>query len=89
MGVPPAQVLSLVEQFLLMYRTVATVPCWLLYFHSLAMGDILTSGMHGAPRACAGMQLPAQTFINQTYGHHSRCALSCFKPWLCMGAACS
>lgn len=43
------QVLSLVEQFLLMYRTLATVPCWLLYFHSLAMGDILTSGMHGAP----------------------------------------
>lgn len=50
--------LSLVEQFLLMYRTLATVPCWLLYFHSLAMGDILTSGMHGAAGAYLACSCP-------------------------------
>ena len=64
------QVLSLVEQFLLMYRTVATVPCWLLYFHSLAMGDILTSGMHGAVGACYRMHpLPASIILRAP--HHA------------------
>ena len=40
--------LSLVEQGVLMYRTLVTIPCWLFYFQSIGMGDVLTSCMNGA-----------------------------------------
>jgi len=45
-----SQVLAFVEQMQLMYRTIAAVPCWLLYYDSLSMGAFWTSGMHGENR---------------------------------------
>ena len=52
-----SQVLSLVEQVVLMYRTLVTVPCWLFYFQSIGMGDVLTSCLNGK-----GLRLqPART----------------------------
>ncbi|CAL8467079.1 g6615 [Coccomyxa elongata] len=42
-----SQVLAFLEQLMGMYRTVATVPCWLLYYDSLNMGAFWTSSMHG------------------------------------------
>ena len=48
-----AQVLSLVEQVVLMYRTLVTIPCWLFYFQSIGMGDVLTSCMNGIALPCA------------------------------------
>ncbi|EIE26740.1 hypothetical protein COCSUDRAFT_64636 [Coccomyxa subellipsoidea C-169] len=42
-----SQVLAFLEQLVLMYRTIAAVPCWLLYYDSLSMGAFWTSSMHG------------------------------------------
>ncbi len=38
------------EQLLLIYRTVLTVPCWLLFYEGIGMGPLLTSFMRGEPR---------------------------------------
>ncbi|KAK9917011.1 hypothetical protein WJX75_009971 [Coccomyxa subellipsoidea] len=42
-----SQVLAFLEQVLLMYRTIAAVPCWMLYYDSIGMGAFWTSSMHG------------------------------------------
>ncbi len=47
MSVSDGQVLAFLEQLVLMYRTIAAVPCWLLYYDSLSMGAFWTSSMHG------------------------------------------
>lgn len=44
------QVLSFLEQLLQMYRTVVTVPCWIMYYNSLGMGFFWTWCLHGALR---------------------------------------
>lgn len=36
------------EQLLLIYRTIVTVPCWLLFYEGIGMGSLLTSLMRGA-----------------------------------------
>ena len=43
------QVLSFMEQLLLIYRTIVTVPCWLLFYEGIGMGALLTSFMRGEP----------------------------------------
>lgn len=45
------QVLSFMEQMLLIYRTIVTVPCWLLFYESIGLGSLLTSFMKGGPPA--------------------------------------
>lgn len=42
------QVLSFMEQLLLMYRTVVSVPCWLLFYEGIGMGALLTSLIRGS-----------------------------------------
>ena len=39
--------LSFMEQLLLMYRTLLTIPCWLLFYEGIGMGALLTSSMRG------------------------------------------
>ena len=43
------QVLSFVEQMLLIYRTMVTIPCWLAFYEGIGMGSLLTSFMKGRP----------------------------------------
>ena len=43
------QVLSFMEQLLLIYRTLLTIPCWLLFYEGIGMGALLTSFMRGEP----------------------------------------
>ncbi|CAK0735440.1 hypothetical protein CVIRNUC_000581 [Coccomyxa viridis] len=42
-----AQVMSFMEQLLLIYRTIATIPVWLLFYEGIGMGSLLTSLMRG------------------------------------------
>lgn len=57
------QVLSFMEQLLLIYRTVVTVPCWLLFYESIGMGALLTSFMRGEPL----VPLPCRSCVVSRY----------------------
>ena len=37
------------EQMLLIYRAIVTIPCWLLFYEGIGMGSLLTSFMKGKP----------------------------------------
>ena len=39
--------MSFMEQLLLIYRTIATIPVWLLFYEGIGMGSLLTSLMRG------------------------------------------
>lgn len=59
------QVLAFLEQVLLMYRTIAAVPCWMLYYDSIGMGAFWTSSMHGESRSeKMPLYIPKATIMN-------------------------
>ena len=35
------------EQLLMIYRTIVTIPVWLLFYEGIGMGSLLTSLMRG------------------------------------------
>ena len=76
--------LSLVEQAVLMYRTLVTVPCWLFYFQSLGMGDVLTSCMNGTALRCTA--LLALLRCSQLGIHDTACTAPCRSVPMVQGA---